>query len=208
MKKLLKSALAAVVLAAPSLALAAEYDIDPVHTHAQFKVRHMMVTDVKGEFGQVTGTLQLNEEDITRSSVNVTIDATTLDTRNAKRDAHLKSADFFDVENHKTLTFKSTKVEKVAEGKLKVTGDLTLRGVTRQVVLDVTGPTAPYKHPFTGGSHVGVSATTKLNRLDYGLKWNKAMESGGLFVGNDVEVALEVELIQKEATPATAKSTP
>ncbi len=169
-----------------------------------FAVKHMMVTTVKGEFGKVAGKINIDEKDITKSSVDVTIDASTIDTRNEQRDGHLKSPDFFDVTKHPNITFKSNKVEKVGEGKLKVTGDLTMRGVTKPAVLDVEGPTAPVKSPFDGSALIGATATTKINRKDFGLNWNKALEAGGVLVGDEVKVTLEVEAGSKDAAPAAA----
>lgn len=189
--------------ALPGLVLAAEYEIDGSHSSAQFAVRHMMVSNVRGEFEKVSGTLNLNEKDVTRSTVEATIDATTINTRDAKRDEHLKSADFFDVQKYPTITFKSTKVEKAGKGKLKVTGNLTLRGVTKPVVLDVEGPTAPVKDPW-GNTKIGASATTRINRQEFGLKWNKALEAGGVLVGDDVKIALDLELNEKKPAAATA----
>jgi polyisoprenoid-binding protein YceI len=208
MKMLWKSAIAAVVLASPSIALAATFTIDPVHSNANFTVKHMMVSNVKGEFSNVTGTVNLDDKDITKSTVEASIDASTVDTREPKRDGHLKSPDFFDVAKYPTITFKSKKVEKAGEGKLKVTGDLTMRGVTKEVVLDVDGPAKEAKDPFSGTVRTGLSATTKVNRKDFGLNWNKAVETGGVLVGDDVTVGLEIELVKKDAAPAkTAKDT-
>jgi polyisoprenoid-binding protein YceI len=204
MKNLLKSVVAAAVLAAPALAFGATYEIDPVHSHAQFAVKHMMVSTVKGEFGKLAGKINLDEKDITKSSVDVTIDASTIDTRNEARDGHLKSPDFFDVKTHPNITFKSTKVEKAGEGKLKVTGNLTIRGVTKPVVLDVEGPTAPVKSPFDGSTLIGATATTQINRKDFGLNWNKALEAGGVVVGDDVKVTLEIEAGNKAAANTKA----
>lgn len=208
MKTLLKSALAFAALSVPSLAMAATYELDPSHTTAQFTVKHMMVTNVRGEFGKVTGTLDVNDKDITKSTVNVTIDTTTIDTREPKRDEHLRSKDFFQVDKYPVITFKSKKVEAAGEGKLKVTGDLTIRDVTKEVVLDVDGPSKEIKDPW-GNMRVGTTATTTLNRKDFGLNWNKALETGGVLVGDEVKVSLEVEAIKKAAAPAnaTAKDT-
>jgi polyisoprenoid-binding protein YceI len=205
MKTLWKSIVAAAVLAVPSLAMAATYDVDGTHTYAHFTVKHMMVTNVKGEFGKVAGTVNIDEKDVTKSSIDVTIDATSIDTRNAGRDGHLKSPDFFDVANHPNITFKSTKVEKAGEGKLKVTGNLTMRGVTKAVVLDVEGPTPEVKS-LDGSSRIGATATTKLNRKDFGLNWNKTLEAGGMLVGEEVTVNIDFEGIKKQPA-ATAKDT-
>jgi len=206
MKNLLKSVVAVAALAAPSLALASSWEIDSGHSTANFTVKHMMVSNVRGEFGKITGTLNLDDKDVTKSSITATIDATSIDSRNPQRDGHLKSPDFFDVEKHPNLTFKSKKVEKAGEGKLKVTGDLTMRGVTKEVVLDVDASFKESKQPFNGSTVTGLSATTKLNRKDFGLNWNKALETGGVLVSDEVNVALEIELVKKDA-PATAKDT-
>jgi polyisoprenoid-binding protein YceI len=171
------------------------WSFDSAHSHASFTVRHMVISNVRGEFGKMTGTVTLDEKDVTKSSVEATIDATSIDTRESKRDEHLRSPDFFDVAKHPTITFKSTKVEKAGDG-LKVTGNLTMRGVTKPVTLDVTGPTAEVKDPW-GQTRRGVSAKGKLNRQDYGVSWSKVIEGGGAVVGNEVNIELEVELVKK-----------
>jgi len=206
MKNLIKSVAAAAVLAAPALAFGATYEVDTAHSGAHFTVKHMMVANVRGDFGKVSGTVNVDEKDITKSSVDVVIDASSIDTRNASRDGHLKSPDFFDVANHPNLTFKSTKVEKADDGKLKVTGNLTIRNVTKSVVLDVEGPSAEIKG-VDGSMRVGATATTKINRKDFGLNWNKALESGGVLVGDEVQVSLDFEGVKKQAAAATAKDT-
>jgi polyisoprenoid-binding protein YceI len=176
---------------------ASTWSIDASHANAQFSVKHMMVSNVRGAFSNITGTLELNDKDITKSQVNVEIDASTIDTRNEKRDAHLKAADFFNVAKYPKLTFKSTKVKRIGKGKLKVTGDLTIRGVTRSVILEVEGPTPEITSPW-GQKVRGVHATTTINRKDWGLTWNKALEAGGLMVGEDVKITLDVELIKSD----------
>jgi len=193
MKRIARIA-AVLALALPGLALGATstWQLDPAHTHAIFGVRHLVITTVKGEFGKTTGTLVLDEADVTKSKVEATIDVTTLNTREPKRDEHLRSPDFFDVAKHQTITFKSTKVEKAGEGKLRVTGDLTLRGVTKSVTLDVAGPTQEIKDPW-GNVKRGVSATGKINRKDFGLNWSKAIEAGPV-VGDEVTIEIESEL--------------
>ncbi len=199
----------ALSLAAPATGLAASstWDIDEAHTNAGFSVRHLMVSNVKGEFGKTTGTLVLDETDVTKSTVEATIDAATIDTREAKRDGHLKSADFFDVEKHPSITFKSTKVEKVkgAKEKLKVTGDLTIKGVTKAVVLDVTMPATETKLPKEMGGVVkrGAVATTKINRHDFDISWNSKLDGGGVVVGDQVAITLEIELNKRADGPAT-----
>ena len=171
------------------------WNIDPAHAVAEFKVKHMMISNVKGQFGKVTGTLTLDESDLTRSKVAASIEASSIETRDAQRDAHLKSADFLHVEKFPSLSFSSTRISLVRDGELAVEGDLTIRGVTRKVVFNVEGPTPPTKDPW-GNTRVGVSATTKINRKDYGLTWNAALETGGILVGDEVTITLEVEFIK------------
>ena len=185
---------AALAAALPALAFGASstWQVDSAHTHASFGVRHLVISTVRGEFGKTTGTLVLDESDVTRSRVEATIDAATVDTREPPRDADLRSANFLDVAKFPTITFKSTRVEKAGEGKLKVTGDLTLHGVTRPVTLDVTGPTREIKDPW-GNVKRGVSATAKINRKDFGLTWSKAVEAGPV-VGDEVAIEIEAEL--------------
>ena len=171
------------------------WNIDPVHTMAEFKVRHMMITNVKGHFTGVTGVLTLNEQDITKSHVEASIDAASINTREADRDTHLKSADFLDVEKFPKLTFTSTRVTSTGEGELQVEGDLTIHGVTRKVVFTVEGPTPPGKDPW-GNTRIGLTATTKINRKDFGLTWNAALETGGILVGDEVTITFDVEAIK------------
>jgi polyisoprenoid-binding protein YceI len=171
------------------------WNIDPVHSTAEFKVRHMMITNVKGQFRAVSGIVKLDEADLTRSRVEASIEAASIDTRNADRDAHLKSADFFDVATFPTLTFVSTRVTPTGAGELAVEGDLTIHGVTRSVVFAVDGPTPAAKDPW-GNTRVGLSATTKINRKDFGLTWNAALETGGVLVGDEVTITLDVQAVQ------------
>ncbi|WNG34223.1 polyisoprenoid-binding protein [Archangium minus] len=203
MKLSLKPAIAALVLAAPSFAFAAEFDIDSAHSAAQFSVKHMMVSNVRGAFSKVTGKANIDEKDITKSTVEATIDATTINTNEPKRDEHLRSADFFDTAKYPTITFKSTKVQK-AGANLKVTGDLTMHGVTKPVVLNVEGFTTESKDPW-GNIKRGGTATTKINRKDFGLGWNSVLETGGVAVGEEVSITLDLELNKKQAAPAAAK---
>jgi polyisoprenoid-binding protein YceI len=184
----------------PAVASTTTYQIDPRHSSAEFAVTHLMISTVRGEFHGVNGTVVVDDNEASKSSVNVTIDATTIDTREPDRDKHLKSADFFDVANHPTITFKSSKVEAAGPGKLKVTGDLTIRGVTRQVVITVTSPTSPIKDPW-GFQRTGVSGTTRIDRQDFGVSWNKTLDSGGVVVGDNVDVTLDIEM----AVPPAAK---
>ncbi len=188
----------AVALAiAPAFALGqvSTWTLDPAHSHASFSVRHLLISNVRGEFSKLSGTVTLDEKDVTKSKVEATVDATTIDTREQKRDDHLKSPDFFDVAKYPTMTFKSTKVERDGKDGLKVTGDLTIRGVTKPVVLKVSGPTPEVKDPW-GNARRGVSASTKLDRFDYGVAWNALLEGGGAVVGKEVSIEIEAELIK------------
>jgi polyisoprenoid-binding protein YceI len=173
------------------------WDIDPGHTHATFKVRHMMVSHVRGELGTVSGTVLLDEQQPERSRIDVSIDVRALDSREPKRDEHLKSADFFDVANHPSATFVSTKIEKAKGGGLQVTGDLTLHGATRSVTLEVEPVTPAIADPW-GNLRRGTSAKTSLNRKDFGLGWNVALEAGGILVGDQVSVEVDVELTKSK----------
>jgi len=184
----------AAFLALPVFAGTTTYKIDPRHGSAQFAVTHLMISKVRGEFHAVNGTVIVDDSDITKSSVEVTIDASTIDTREPDRDKDLKSTHFLDVAQYPTMTFKSTKVENGAAGHLKITGDLTIHGVTKSVVLDVTAPKSPIKDPW-GLQRTAVSGTTKINRQDFGLTYSPTLDNGGLVVGNEVEITLDVEMI-------------
>jgi polyisoprenoid-binding protein YceI len=200
--------LAAVAFVAGGAQAATRYEVDPAHSRAGFSIRHMMVTNVRGEFGGVTGEVMLDEKDPTKSSVKATVDVKTLNTGVDKRDAHLKSNEFFDVEKFPTMTFESTKVSKGAKkGSWKVEGNLTLHGVTKPVTLDVEELTEPIKNPMMGGAvERGASATTTISRKDFGIAWaGPALEKGGVVLGDEVKVSLDVELIEKAATPPMMK---
>lgn len=171
------------------------WNIDPVHSVAEFKVKHMMISNVKGQFTGLKGKLVLDEGDISKSSVENSIEAASITTRDAQRDAHLKSADFLDVEKFPELTFKSTRITRAGEGQLKVAGDLTIHGITRNEVFIVEGPTPPAKDPWRN-TRLGLSATTKINRKDFGLNWNAALETGGLLVGDEVTLTLDVQFVK------------
>jgi polyisoprenoid-binding protein YceI len=170
------------------------WNLDPSHSIAEFKVKHMMIANVKGQFSRITGTLTRDESDLTASEVDVIIEASSIETRDAQRDAHLKSGDFLDVEKFPSLSFKSTSVHFVG-GELKVEGALTIHGVTRQVTFAVEGPTPAMKDPW-GNTRIAISATTKINRKDFGLTWNAALETGGILVGEEVTITLDVEFVQ------------
>jgi len=171
------------------------WNIDPAHATAEFKVKHMMIANVKGHFSKVTGVLHHAEGDPTKSSVEALIEAASIESREPQRDAHLKSADFLHVEKFPSLSFKSSDIKVVGEGELKVDGDLTIRGVTRKVTFAVEGPTPPTKDPW-GNTRIATSATTKINRKDFGLTWNAALETGGILVGDEVTITLDVEFVK------------
>ena len=193
MRRFVLTAFLVLALRTVALGDASVWKIDPVHSSTQFAVRHMMVSTVRGEFGKVNGTVTLDENDPTKSVIEATIDAASINTRVEKRDNHLKSPEFFDVEKYPTITFKSKKIERVGEGKFTVVGDLTMRDVTKEVVLDVTGTTTPVKDPM-GKMRLGGSATTTINRKDFGFSYNKLLETGGMLVGEDVNITIDVEL--------------
>jgi polyisoprenoid-binding protein YceI len=175
---------------------AVTYVIDPSHSTAGFKVRHLMVSNVRGEFSGVAGTVVFDAKDSANSKVEAAIDASMVQTRDSERDQLLKSADFFDVKKFPKITFISKKVAPVGEGEWRVVGDLSMHGVTKEVVLDVEGPTPEVKDP-QGNIKIGATATTKLNRKDFGLGWNVALEAGGVLVGDEVAIQLELEMTRK-----------
>ena len=186
--------LAASLLIAPA-ALAVDLQVDPAHSTATFAIKHMMVSTVRGNFGKVSGTVNYDPKDASRSSANIQIDPSSIDTRNEKRDGHLKSADFFDVQKCPEMTFKSNRIEKFGD-KYKVMGDLTMHCVTKPLSLEASFTEQPIKSPF-GTSVYPASATGKLKRSEWGLTWNKALESGGAMVSDDVNLDLEFEFLQK-----------
>lgn len=169
--------------------------IDPAHSNVEFAVRHMMISTVKGRFADVAGTITLDAADPARSRADVTIGAASIDTRAEQRDQHLRSADFFDVERHPQIRFVSTGVEPVGDAEYRVTGDLTMHGVTRAVTLTATeeGRT---RDPW-GNDRAAFSATAKVNRKDYGLSWNQVLETGGVMVGEEIRISLDVELVRQ-----------
>jgi len=186
---------AGLALTASAFAQATTWNIDPNHTAAQFSVRHMGISTVRGAFTKVTGTVTYDPKDLSKTAIDATIDASSVDTRVERRDNDLRSPNFFEVAKYPTLTFKSKHTEAAGAGKLKVTGDLTIHGVTKEVVLDVDGPTDPVQDPH-GGSHMGASASTKINRKDFGVN------GGGSMVGDQIQITIDVELINP---PAPAK---
>ncbi len=199
MRHFARTAGLALIFAIPGLVQAETWTMDPAHSRAQFAVRHMMVSTVRGEFTKVTGTVELDDKDIANSSVQATIDTTTLSTGVPQRDGHVKSPDFLDVANHPTITFRSTKVEKNSDGRLKVTGDLTIRGNTKPVVLDVDPLSTPIKDR-QGTMRSGTSATTRINRKDFGVNFNAALDGGGVVVGDEVTITIDVELVKRAAS--------
>jgi polyisoprenoid-binding protein YceI len=198
MRRRMLLAAAVMCLAAPELVLAAPWQFDPAHTGVHFKVRHLMVSSVRGDFEKVTGKIVYDETDVTKSSADITIDAASINTRVAKRDEDLRSPNFLDVAKYPTITFKSKRVDRVGNGTLKMTGDLTIHGVTKEVVLDVEGPTPAIKDPWAN-IRVGGQATTKISRKDFGLVWNKTLDTGGVVVGDEVEITIDLEIFKKPA---------
>lgn len=188
--------IAAAALLAPLNALAATYSLDPAHSSIEFKVKHLMITNVKGVFEKFKGTVIIDDKDISKSKVDVTIEMASVNTNIAKRDDHLRSPDFFDAAKFPTMTFVSTKVENAGADKLKVTGNLTIKGVTKPVILDVEGPTGEIKSP-QGDIKRGASATGKINRQDFGVSWSKKLDGGGLVVAEDVFITIETEMLKK-----------
>ena len=176
---------------------AGEWSVDPMHSQANFAVKHMMVSTVHGSFNGVKGTVEYDPAHPKAAKADLTIDATSVDTRNEMRDKDLKSDNFFDIAKYPTITFVSKKVETAGKGKLKISGDMTIHGVTKPVTWLVDGPAAPVKDP-KGNLHSGATATTTVNRKDFGLVWNKTLDGGGVMVSDDVDLMVEVELVEKK----------
>lgn len=198
------------LLAAPA-AFAQTWELDKAHSNVSFSVKHLMVTNVRGEFRDFTATVTPNEKDVTKSAIEAVVKVTSIDTREPKRDEHLKSADFFDVAKFPDMVFKSTSISKAGKGKFKMKGDLTVHGVTKPVVFDLELPAAPVKDPW-GMERIGALATATINRKDFGVTWNKTLDNGGLLVGEEVKIIIDAELLKKppeqpkaEAKPAEAK---
>ncbi len=171
------------------------WNIDPAHSGAEFKVKHMMISNVKGKFSGLTGVLKLDEHNYAQSSVEASIPVSSVSTGDEKRDGHLVSADFFDAEKFPAMTFKSTSIESIGGGDYEVTGDLTIHGVTKPVVLKLEDVSQPSKDPW-GNHRIGLSGTTKINRKDFGLGWNAPLETGGVLVGEEVTITLDVQFIK------------
>jgi polyisoprenoid-binding protein YceI len=195
-----------VMLWQPSIAADSSWTIDPAHSSAQFSIRHMMISNVTGDFGRVSGSANYDGTNIDKASVDATIPVANINTREPQRDQHLKSPDFFDIEKYPTITFKSTKIESAGNGQFKMTGDLTMHGVTKTVVLEGEGPTPEIKDT-RGKIRIGASATTSLKRKDYGINYNQVLDNGGAMVGDDVKVTINLELV-KGPGPKPAASMP
>ena len=173
-----------------------QWDVDPTHSNVGFVARHLVVAKVRGQFKQYDAKIVLDDEDISKSSVEVTIDVASIDTDNERRDGHLKSDDFFNAQKFPKMTFKSKSVKKRGDGGLVVVGDLTIRDKTKTVVLEVVGPSPEHKDP-AGKPHIAFSAETEVNRFDYDLKWSKTIEGGGYVVGETIKIEIELELMNK-----------
>jgi len=187
----------ALALAAAPAAFAQSYTIDGAHSKAQFSVRHMMVSNVRGEFTRMKGAIEYDEKNPAALRIDATIEVASINTGEPKRDEHLKSPDFFDAAKYPTITFRSKSARKTAGG-LSVTGDLTMHGVTKEVVLQVEGPSPEVRDPW-GNLRRGATATTKINRKDFGLTWNAALETGGVMVGEEVTITIDVEAMRPAA---------
>jgi polyisoprenoid-binding protein YceI len=196
MKRLVATLIVLLSFAFPLLTFGATWQVDPSHSSFEFKIRHLTVSNVKGTFTKPKAVITIDDRDVTQLKVEVTIDASSVNTGNTMRDDHLRGPDFFDVTKYPEITFISKKVTRVDADRLKVTGDLSIRGVTREITMDVEGPTPEVKDP-SGNFRRGATATGKINRKDFGLTWNRVLDSGGLVVGDEVTLYVEVELIRK-----------
>jgi polyisoprenoid-binding protein YceI len=196
MKNIIRICMTAALFFLPAMAFASTWQIDPVHTNIQFTVRHLMISNVKGVFHKFNGTFEIDDKDITKTKASAVIDTASIDTGIEKRDEDLRSANFFEVVKYPTMTFVSRKFTRVGTNKFKMTGDLTMHGVTREVVLDMEGLGTIVKDPW-GGMRRGATLITRINRKDFGLTYNKVLETGGVMVGDDVGVNIEVELVRK-----------
>jgi polyisoprenoid-binding protein YceI len=196
MKNIIGICMTAALFLLPAMAFASTWQIDPVHTNIQFTVRHLMISNVKGVFHKFNGTFEIDDKDIKKTKASAVIDTASIDTGIDKRDEDLRSANFFEVVKYPTMTFVSKKFTRVGTNKFKMTGDLTMHGVTREVVLDMEGLGTIVKDPW-GGMRRGATLVTRINRKDFGLTYNKVLETGGVMVGDDVAVNIEVELVKK-----------
>ena len=191
------SAMLGLAIGAPAFAETTGWDLDPSHSEVGFSVRHMMVSNTKGKFQKFSGALNLDEKDPTKSTVEVSVDVASIDTNDEKRDQHLRSPDFFEAEKFPQITFKSKSIKKAGKG-FKVVGDLTMHGVTKEVTLDVESLSATVKDPW-GNEKRGLVAKGKINRHDFKVSWNKALDAGGVVVGDDVTLTIEAEFTKKKA---------
>ncbi len=196
MRRILATVFFSAALAATSAAQVTTWEIDPAHSSAHFSIKHMMVSNVRGEFARLKGSVQLDRRDIMQSSVEAVIDAASINTHEPKRDEHLRSQDFFDVAKYPTIAFRSKRALRASEGKLNLVGDLTIHGVTKEVTLDVEGPTAEVRDQ-RGNARIGASATTRINRKDFGLTWNRALDAGGFVVGDEVSITIDIEAVHR-----------
>ena len=196
MSRIASVLIALIVAVAP--AAAQTWQIDTAHSRAQFTVRHLMISDIRGDFGAVTGTVEYDGRDLTKARVNATIDVNSISTRVDKRDEHLKTDDFLDAANHPTMTFVSTSIAAAGNGKYKMTGNLTIRGTTKPVTFDLTAPAGPIT--TRGQTKIGASASGTINRKDFGVKYHEVLDNGGLGVADEVFIQLDVELIQQPAS--------
>lgn len=198
------AATAFLAFASPSFAQGTIWEIDPPHTSVQFSVRHMMISNVHGEFSKTSGIVDYDGKDLKTAKIDALIDVNSINTHEPQRDTHLKSAEFFDVAKFPTMKFVSEKVEPMGAGKCKIIGDLTIHGVTKKVTLDVEGPSPVIKDPH-GNKRVGATATTRINRKDFGLTYNAALETGGALIGDEVAVTIDAEIVMKNAPAAAGK---
>ncbi len=196
--------LALALVGLPGIARASQWDVDPSHSQVGFVVKHLMISDVHGDFKKFTGTVDMDDKDATKSKIELSIDTDSISTGDEKRDGHLKSPDFFDTAKFPKMTFKSTKIAKAGKDKYKVTGELTIKDVTKPVELVVEGPAKQIKDPW-GGTRTAVTATGKINRKDFGITWNKDLDGGGVVVGNDVKLELAFELSKKAPAAEASK---
>lgn len=205
-----KSAILAVALFSAALpgAFAADdvWNLDPMHSAAHFSIRHMMISNVRGDFGKLSGTVNYDGKNLAGAKVDAKIDAKSINTSEAKRDEHLRGKDFFDVEKFPDITFKSTKIKAAGKGKFQMTGDLTMHGVTKPVTLDVDGPSAPLVDKKSGSTKVGLSASGTIKRKDFGISYNSVLDGGGVALGEDVPITLDIELSKAGAAAAPAKA--
>jgi len=195
MKQIITTAVAVcmALIAQPSTAQTA-WSIDSAHSAVQFRVKHLMISSVRGTFDEISGNITFDGKDYSTVTAEAVLQAGSINTREPDRDEHLRSADFFDTETYPTITFKSKRVEDIQDNRFKLVGDLTMRGTTKEVILDVEA--SPVVKGMRGESRIGVHAVTSLNRQDYGIQWNRALDAGGVVVGNTVDITLDLELVQ------------